>query len=161
MLTWRDGRLAGLDQLLRRQMPLRSLIALVTEEGLNRVPGTAVYLDSSPSGVPRALQRTIETHKTIHERMVLLTVETGDEPRSRKGERVTVRELAPGLFRVVARYGFMESRSVPSLLAEAEKAARLHDLGWERGPLELKPSKKLGDLIRQSRHLRQGGQADE
>jgi CRISPR-associated protein Csb1 len=47
------------------------------------------------------------------------------------------------------------------LLAEAEKAARLHDLGWERGPLELKPSKKLGDLIRQSRHLRQGGQADE
>jgi KUP system potassium uptake protein len=119
MLTWRDGRNAGVDQLLRRQMPLRALVALVTEEGLNRVPGTAVYLDSS-SGVPRALQRTIETHKTVHERIVLLTVETGDEPRSRKGERVTVRELAPGLYRVVARYGFMESRSVPSLLAEAE-----------------------------------------
>ncbi|MGH8135494.1 MAG: potassium transporter Kup [Steroidobacteraceae bacterium] len=120
MLTWRDGRLAGLDQLLRRQMPLRSLIALVTEDGLNRVPGTAVYLDSSSSGVPRALQRTIETLKSIHERTVLLTVETGDEPRSKKGQRVGVRELAPGLFRVVARYGFMESRSVPSLLAEAE-----------------------------------------
>lgn len=122
MLTWRDGRLAGLDQLLRRQMPLRSLVALVTEEGLNRVPGTAVYLDSSAGGVPRALQRTIETHKTIHERIVLLTVETTDEPRSEKGKRVTVRELAPGLYRVVARYGFMESRSVPSLLAEAEGA---------------------------------------
>lgn len=122
MLTWRDGRLAGLDQLLRRQMPLRALVALVTEDGLNRVPGTAVYLDSSASGVPRALQRTIETHKTIHERIVLLTVETGDEPRSEKGQRVTVRELATGLYRVVARYGFMESRSVPSLLAEAESA---------------------------------------
>jgi KUP system potassium uptake protein len=122
MLTWRDGRRAGFDQLLRRQMPLRSLVALVADEGLNRVPGTAVYLDSNPSGVPRALQRTIETHKTIHERIVLLTVETGDEPRSEKGHRVAVHELASGLYRVVARYGFMESRSVPSLLAEAERA---------------------------------------
>jgi KUP system potassium uptake protein len=122
MLTWRDGRLASLDQLLRRQMPLRALVTLVTDDGLNRVPGTAVYLDSSASGVPRALQRTIETHKTIHERVVLLTVETGDKPRSVKGQRVTVRELAPGLYRVVARYGFMESRSVPSLLAEAENS---------------------------------------
>ena len=120
MLTWRDGRLAGLDQLLRRQMPLRALVSLVTDGELNRVPGTAVYLDSSASGVPRALQRTIETHKTLHERIVLLTVETSDEPRSEKGQRVTVRELAPGLYRVVACYGFMESRSVPSLLAEAE-----------------------------------------
>jgi KUP system potassium uptake protein len=120
MLTWRDGRLAGVDQLMRRQMPLRTLVSLMIEPGLNRVAGTAVYLDSSANGVPRALQRTIETHKTIHERVVLLTVETGNKPRSRKGERVTVRELAPGLYRVVAHYGFMESRSVPSLLAEAE-----------------------------------------
>jgi len=120
MLTWRDGRLAALDQLLRRQMPVRTLIALATGGELNRVPGTAVYLDSSASGVPRALQRMIETHKTIHEQVVLLTVETTDEPRSEKGQRVTVRELAPGLYRAVARYGFMESRSVPSLLAEAE-----------------------------------------
>ncbi len=120
MLTWRDGRLAGLDQLLRRQMPLRTLIALATGGELNRAPGTTVFLDSSANAVPRALQRMIESHKTIHERVVLLTVETTDEPRSEKGQRVTVRELAPGLYRVVARYGFMESRSVPSLLAEAE-----------------------------------------
>jgi KUP system potassium uptake protein len=120
MLTWRDGRHAALDQLLRRQMPLRALVSLATGGELNRVPGTAVYLDSSASGVPRALQRTIDSHKTIHERIVLLTVETSDEPRSEKGQRVTVRELAPGLYRAVARYGFMESRSVPSLLAEAE-----------------------------------------
>jgi KUP system potassium uptake protein len=120
MLTWRDGRLAGLDLLLRRQMPLRTLVALATSDELNRAPGTTVYLDSSATGVPRALQRMIESHKTIHERVVLLTVETTDEPRSEKGQRVTVHELAPGLYRVVARYGFMESRSVPSLLAEAE-----------------------------------------
>jgi KUP system potassium uptake protein len=64
----------------------------------------------------------IEAHKTLHERVVLLSVETGDQPWSQKGQRVTVRELAPGLFRVVARCGFMESRSVPSLLAEVENA---------------------------------------
>ncbi len=120
MLTWRDGRFAALDLLLRRQMPVRSLVSLVTGAELNRVPGTAVYLDSGSSGVPRALQRTIETHKTLHERIVLLTIETGDEPWSEKRRRVTVQEIAPGLYRVVARCGFMESRSIPSLLAEAE-----------------------------------------
>lgn len=47
------------------------------------------------------------------------------------------------------------------LLAEAEKVARQHGLGWERGPIELKPSKKLADLIRQSRSLSAAGDADE
>lgn len=48
-----------------------------------------------------------------------------------------------------------------SILSEAEQRARQLGLGWERGPVELKPSKKLADLIRQSRRLRQAGEADE
>jgi CRISPR-associated protein Csb1 len=47
------------------------------------------------------------------------------------------------------------------LLADAEKQARQHGLGWERGPVELKPAEKLAHLIRQSRRLRQAGEADE
>ncbi len=60
----------------------------------------------------------LETQGALHERVVMLTLETSDQPRSRKGHRVEVRELAPGLFRVVARCGFMET---PTCLRCCEK----------------------------------------
>jgi CRISPR-associated protein Csb1 len=73
----------------------------------------------------------------------------------------------PLVFEVLGRNGgepvrFELDRSkAADLLAEAEGRARQHGLAWERGPVALKPSKKLADLIRQSRHLRQVGEADE
>jgi CRISPR-associated protein Csb1 len=46
------------------------------------------------------------------------------------------------------------------LLRLAEQNARGYGLGWDRGPVELKPARKLADLIRASRRLRQAGDAD-
>ncbi len=45
------------------------------------------------------------------------------------------------------------------LLAQAEQRARPYGLGWERGPVPLKPARKLADLIRHSRRLREAGEA--
>jgi KUP system potassium uptake protein len=120
MATWQSGRLLVMDRVARRQMPMRQLLARVESESLPRAPGTAVYLNRDASAVPGALQRTLETLGTLHERVVMLTLETTDEPRSRKGQRLEVKELAPGLFRVIARCGFMESPNVPALLREAD-----------------------------------------
>jgi len=121
MVTWQSGRMLVMDRVARRQMSMRQLLARVENESLPRTPGTGVFLNRSASAVPGALQRTLEAQGSLHERVVMLTLETGDEPRSRKGHRVEVKELAPGLFRVVARCGFMESPNVPTLLREAER----------------------------------------
>ena len=86
------------------------------------MPGTAVYLSGSPDTVPGALHRVFETHHVLHRRIVLLHVETAEQPRTRKGRRVEISELAPGLYRVLARCGFMETPNVPALLREAEQA---------------------------------------
>jgi CRISPR-associated protein Csb1 len=59
-----------------------------------------------------------------------------------------------------ARFG-LDRAGAAHLLREAEKQARQHGLGWDRGPVELKPAEKLAHLIRQSRRLRQVGEADE
>jgi CRISPR-associated protein Csb1 len=73
----------------------------------------------------------------------------------------------PFVFEVLGRDGGeattfqLDRAGVAHLLAEAEQNSRKHGLGWERGPIELKPSKKLADLIRQSRSLRQAGDADD
>jgi CRISPR-associated protein Csb1 len=55
----------------------------------------------------------------------------------------------------------LDRASASELLAQAEERARAAGLGWERGPVELKPSKKLADLIRQSRRLRQAGDTED
>ena len=55
----------------------------------------------------------------------------------------------------------LDRAGAAELLTQAEEGARRHGLGWERGPVELTPSKKLADLIRQSRRLRQAGGGDD
>ena len=122
MLTWQAGRLTVLDRATRRRMPMRELMARANDVSRLRVPGTAVYLSGSTETVPGALHRMLEIQGFLHERVVLLTIETGDEPRTVRGARVRVQELAPGLFRVVARCGFMETPNAPALLREAEAA---------------------------------------
>lgn len=48
-----------------------------------------------------------------------------------------------------------------ALLQEAESAARKLGFGWQREPIRLVPSKKLGDLIAKSRELAAAGGGDE
>ena len=122
MLTWRDGQLLVADRVLRRQMPMRNLLAEIESGSLHRSPATVVYLHANAAAVPRALQKQLETQHNLPERAILMTVQTGDEPYSEKGKRVKVERLADGLYRVLARCGFMETPNVPLLLREAEAA---------------------------------------
>ena len=45
-----------------------------------RVPGTAVFMTSSTSGVPHALLHNLKHNKVLHERIMLLTVRIEDVP---------------------------------------------------------------------------------
>jgi CRISPR-associated protein Csb1 len=49
----------------------------------------------------------------------------------------------------------LDRQGAARLLKDAHARAADFGLGWERGPVELKPSKKLADLIRQSRAVKQ------
>jgi len=120
MLTWQHGRLEVIDRMARGRIPMRVLLDLARDAARLRAHGTAVYLGSNAEVVPGALNRILQTEGALHQRVVLLTLETSDRPRESKGERIEVREAAPGLYRAVARCGFMETPNVPSLLREAE-----------------------------------------
>jgi KUP system potassium uptake protein len=122
MLTWQRGRLEVIDRVARQRMPMRALLERARDPEVPRAAGTAVYLGSDAAVVPGALNRVLRTRGHLHERVILLTLETLDQPRSRKGERIEVRETAPGLYQVIARCGFMESPQVPNLLREADSA---------------------------------------
>ena len=81
-----------------------------------RVPGTAVYLTSSPEGTPPALMFNLEHNRVVHERVLLLTVRVHEEARVDDAERVEVCDLGNGFTRVVAHYGFIEEPDIVALL---------------------------------------------
>lgn len=118
MTTWRQGR----DLLFQRwkadSLPLSMWLARLPQSRTPRVPGTAVFLTGNTDYVPGALLHNLKHNKVLHERVVFLTVSAEDEPSVPAAERATVEELAPGIFRVTLRYGFMESPNVPRALEE-------------------------------------------
>jgi KUP system potassium uptake protein len=83
-----------------------------------RVPGTAVFMTSSSSGVPHALLHNLKHNKVLHERVILLTVRIEDVPYVSEEKRTEQRDYGSGFYRVVLRYGFMEEIDVPSALAQ-------------------------------------------
>lgn len=132
MSTWHEGR-KNLNWLLTtQQVSTRDFLAQIEQEPPRRVAGTAVYLVSEASGVPRALTQNLRFNGVLHERNLLFTFSSAEVPSVPNEERVSVQTLAPGLFRVVARYGFMETPSIVGALRAAE----------EKG-LEFKPEETM------------------
>ena len=127
MVTWKDGR-ALLNQRLRENaMPLDLFLQSLTRGSTLRVPGTAVFLTSTPDGVPNALLHNMKHNKVVHERLVLLTVVTEEIPRVEDRDRVTVHCLGSNTYRIIIRYGFTEDPDLPHALALCEP----HGLSFE------------------------------
>ncbi len=120
MLTWRDGRKELRDQIAARTLPLELFLEDIQRREPRRVPGTAVFLASSPIGTPPAMLHHFKHNQTLHEQLVLLSIVVSeDAPLVPKPERVHVEELGEGFFRIQARYGFMETPNVPDVLRQA------------------------------------------
>ncbi len=85
-----------------------------------RVPGTAVFLTASPDMVPHALLHNLKHNKVLHQHNVFLTVETLDLPYAPKGKRLKIESIGgEDFYRVIVRYGFMETPDVPLALMQS------------------------------------------
>src|SRR3984957_19313785 len=118
MQTWQSGRASVMARLLREQKPVRDFVEELKLDPPVRVAGTAIFLDAKASGIPRAL--LIKFNRVMHERVVLLTVVTREQPRMAASKRLTVTAVCEGIVRVVAQIGFMEKPNITEILREAE-----------------------------------------
>ncbi|HEX8442798.1 MAG TPA: potassium transporter Kup [Allosphingosinicella sp.] len=115
LTTWAAGRKLMRARMDEGAMPLEVFIQSATGSA-GRVPGTAVFLSSSPEGVPSALLHNIKHNKVLHERVLIMTVVVEQVPHVPEEQRVDVVEAGGGFFRVTLRYGFMEEVDVPAAL---------------------------------------------
>jgi KUP system potassium uptake protein len=121
MRSWMRGRSVVAEQMRRQERSVKGFLEELERQRPQTVPGTAVFLTSNADGVPRTLTRNVRCNGVLHEHSVLLSVITERIPRVPRGGRLKVTRLAPQLWRVEARVGFMERPDVPRLMREAER----------------------------------------
>ena len=116
MTTWRTGRRLVGDRIRAGQVPLETFLASLAEhdDGPLRVPGTAIYLFSTPGMTPPALVSNLRHNNVLHE----------DAGRRRRSGSPTCpgccRHAVPrspssdlGVRAGDVHYGFMEEPDVP------------------------------------------------
>jgi KUP system potassium uptake protein len=123
--TWRRGRRLLQAEIQQAGIGLDSFLAALRTAPPPRVPGTAVFLTAQQGLVPKALLHNLKHNKVLHERNVLLTVETATVPFVAAAGRLCIDALADGFYRATVRYGFMESPDVPAALAAYVADAQL------------------------------------
>jgi KUP system potassium uptake protein len=81
MVTWAQGTAILAESSRHESVPLAGLIAdLGRSRSLSRVPGTAVFLTSSPDTAPGALLHNLKHNHVLHERNVVLTMQADQAP---------------------------------------------------------------------------------
>ena len=116
MSTWNSGRTALARALKDDAVSVERTLENIRRSKITRVPGNAVFLVRSPEGMPIVLLHHLKHNKVLHERVVLLTVITEEVPYASEEERIMLQEIGDGFWRVVARYGYVETPQVPAIL---------------------------------------------
>jgi KUP system potassium uptake protein len=119
LTTWNRGRKLMIDKMNESAMPVQVFIKSAANSAA-RVPGTAVFMTTSPDGIPHALLHNLKHNKVLHERLILLTVRIEDVPYVEDEERNMMEDLGSGFYRLITRYGFMQEVDVPEALQQAQ-----------------------------------------
>ncbi|HTB46964.1 MAG TPA: potassium transporter Kup [Acetobacteraceae bacterium] len=120
MTSWKRGRDLLLARWQQDSMPLALFLARLPQSRTIRVPGLAVFLTSQPDYVPTSLLHNLKHNKVLHQQVLFVTVQNLDVPAVAADQRAEISELAPGIYRVILRFGFMESPNIPTTLEELQ-----------------------------------------
>jgi len=128
MYTWRRGSRLLFAKTRRLETPLDDLVRMLERKPPQRVPGTAVFLTSDPKSAPTALMHSLKHYKVLHEKNVILSVETTHTPRVDQSKRVRIEPVGSTFLRVALRFGYMETPNIPKALAIARKLGLQFDI---------------------------------
>ncbi len=120
MMTWKAGRRLIGEYMKEATIPIEDFLKQIEEDKIPRVRGTAVFMTSSPHGVPPVLLHHFKHTPVLHTQIAFLTIVTEHVPTIPRKERVQVERLGEGFFRVIVRYGFMQTPRVTDILKFSE-----------------------------------------
>jgi KUP system potassium uptake protein len=130
MINWRRGQVIVTRNRVAQEGPLNAFLdGLATRQAqLVRVPGVAVFLCRGNDTTPLALRAAVDHTHSLHEKVVIVSVDTVSIPHVDSFDRLTAEVLGHGLFKVVhvtTRVGYQDELNVPETLALARKQGLL------------------------------------
>lgn len=129
MWTWVRGSRLLAKATRKDEADLEWLLRRLDAKPPHRVPGTAVFFTADPTAAPTALMHNLKHNRVLHERNIILSIKTEDVPRVPRYERLTVDRVSDSFIRVIARYGFMETPSVPKIFEVCRRKDLNVDIG--------------------------------
>jgi KUP system potassium uptake protein len=123
MLIWSHGRTALLEKYASRFSTLDHARPIIHRSLSTRVPGTAVFIAPSADHVPPILVHHVERSRSLHETVILLTVEEPPIPVVPEAMRCRMRPLGDGFHRLIIAFGYMEEPLLVPVLHRAAQAS--------------------------------------
>ena len=127
LTTWDQGRRRVTDRRVAAEGPLRGFIEEMHSgrRSVTQLPGAAVYLNPSPDTTPLALRVSQTRLHAIPEEVVIVTVETTNQPHVRPEDRIVWDDLGyahDGYSHMTLRFGYQDAPDVPRALGAARRA---------------------------------------
>ena len=122
LTTWKRGRELLHERLAADALELKPFIEDMAGSGIERVPGTAIFMTPNPETVPHAMLHSLKHFKTLHEQVVILSVSVFDVPYVPDIDRIEVRKLAGNFSQVIVQYGYKDEPDIPAALALCRNA---------------------------------------
>ena len=130
MINWRRGQVVVTRNRIAQEGPLDEFLQRLADRDppVVRVPGVAVFLNPSKNTTPLALRAEVEHNHTLHEKVVIVSVDTVGIPHVDSLDSFVVQQLGRGLFKVfhvTVRIGYRDKLNVPEALRLARKQGLL------------------------------------
>jgi KUP system potassium uptake protein len=125
MGTWWRGRRILAELRARDALPLAQFVDGLNPERPVRVPGTAIFMTRDLTQVPGALLHALKHTKALHQRVIVMQVETEDVPHVVAERRLEIDEVGKGFYTMLVHYGFMDEPNVMRAMAQC-RAQHFH-----------------------------------
>jgi KUP system potassium uptake protein len=127
LTTWQRGRVIVTAQRERDEGPLGEFIDKLhrREPPIQRVPGTGVFLNRTKATAPLAMRESVQHLRSLHENVVILSIDTQPVPHVPVSDRLVVDDLGysdDGITHATARFGYMDEPNVPSVITLLQEA---------------------------------------
>src|SRR5829696_4467410 len=125
LVTWQNG--SAIVSKRRRELegPLTDFVEEVRKrDDIFRPSRTGVFLNANPETTPLALRANLEHNRTIHETVVIISLEALNVPHVRGEKRIKHDDLGykdDGICHMTARFGFQDDIDIPATLREGVK----------------------------------------
>jgi len=116
MTTWWRGRIELSKTMEAGTVPDELLLADIAASPPPRVKGTAVFMASTPDGMPNVLIHHLKHNQTLHAQVALFSLRILPVPTVSADKQLEVVPLGQGFYRVIAKVGFMQEPDVPKLM---------------------------------------------